>query len=205
MFLHNTQKNSDKHMLTWSSIVRWSFSCNHVPRIIESSAWHKLRNSEVVVFAGFSVKVNSATSICNRCVYLLYFLFSVWWVKKNSKIFGGNSDSVSYNRRRTIAAGAFSCCPYVLRIDERLWRNFIIETVPEIELVQTYSTSIVNALSIGFKNRLVMSSVRSSGQFNRKLCITDRAPARPSSVTCQVNASPRAFSDFNSFSDCGNE
>lgn len=74
-----------------------------------------------------------------------------------------------------------------------------------ISLLATYSTSMVSALSIGFRKRLVISSVNNSEQCNRKLCITDRAPALPSSVTCQVNASPRAFSDFKSFSDCGNE
>lgn len=51
----------------------------------------------------------------------------------------------------------------------------------------------------------MISSVNSSEQCKRKLCITDSAPALPSNVTCQVNASPRAFSDRNSFSDWGNE
>lgn len=50
-----------------------------------------------------------------------------------------------------------------------------------------------------------MSSVRSSEQCNRKLCITDKAPALPSRVTCQVKASPRAFSDSISLPERGNE
>lgn len=54
--------------LTWSSMVLWSVSCSHVPKMIESSEWHRSRNNEFVVLAGFSVSVNSATSIRNRCV-----------------------------------------------------------------------------------------------------------------------------------------
>jgi len=47
---------------TWSSIVLWSVSCSHVPSMMESSVWHSDRRSEVVVLAGLSVSVNSATS-----------------------------------------------------------------------------------------------------------------------------------------------
>lgn len=47
---------------TWSSIVLWSVSWSQVPRMIESSTWHIDLNREVVVFAGLSVRVNSATS-----------------------------------------------------------------------------------------------------------------------------------------------
>jgi hypothetical protein len=68
-----------------------------VPSIIESSALHMSRSNEVVVFAGFSVNVNSETSILRRCVY------------DDSKEFGGRSVKVSYKRSRTIAAGAFKC------------------------------------------------------------------------------------------------
>jgi hypothetical protein len=70
-------------------------------------------------------------------------------------------------------------------------------------LSKTHLISIAKALSIGVSNLLVMSSVNSPLQFSRKLCITDKAPARPSSVTCHVNASPRAFSDSSSFVDRG--
>lgn len=64
---------------------------------------------------------------------------------------------------------------------------------------------MARALSMGVISRREMSSVTSSEQCKRKLCMTDRAPARPSSVTCHVNASPRAFSDSISLPDRGNE
>lgn len=35
----------------------------------ELSAWHMIRSCDVVVFAGFSESVNSATNILNKCVY----------------------------------------------------------------------------------------------------------------------------------------
>uniref|UniRef100_A0A1A9VLA4 Uncharacterized protein n=1 Tax=Glossina austeni TaxID=7395 RepID=A0A1A9VLA4_GLOAU len=64
---------------------------------------------------------------------------------------------------------------------------------------------MARALSIGVIKRLVMSSVTKSGQFRRKLCITESAPALPSNVTCQVKESPRAFSDSSSLLERGNE
>lgn len=63
--------------------------------MIESSALHMSLSNDVVVFAGFSVNVNSDTSIRNKCVY------------EDSREFGGRRVNVSYSRRRTIAAGAF--------------------------------------------------------------------------------------------------
>lgn len=69
----------------------------------------------------------------------------------------------------------------------------------------TYFVNIANADSIGVSRRLVMSSLTNSGQCSRKLCIAERAPARPSRVTCHVNASPRAFSLSSSLLERGNE
>ncbi|EZA59084.1 hypothetical protein X777_15725, partial [Ooceraea biroi] len=71
----------------------------HVPRITESLAWQTTRNKEVVVFPGLSVSVNSDTNI----------LRSTWILPSN--VCGGNNNSVSYKRKRTIAAGAFNCWP----------------------------------------------------------------------------------------------
>lgn len=65
--------------------------------MIASVAWHNPCNKEVIVFAGFSDKVNSATSILKRCV------------NEFSKAVGGNCDNVSYKRSLTIAIGALSC------------------------------------------------------------------------------------------------
>lgn len=47
---------------TCSSTNLWSVSCIQEPNKIESSLWHTVRNKDVVVMAGFSAKVNSATS-----------------------------------------------------------------------------------------------------------------------------------------------
>lgn len=69
----------------------------------------------------------------------------------------------------------------------------------------TYFINIAKADSIGISNRRVMSSLTKSEQCCRKLCIAERAPARPSNVTCHVNASPRAFSLSSSLVERGNE
>ena len=53
-------------ILTWSSIALWSVSCSQDPRITLSSTWHNDRNRDVLVFAGLSVSVNSATSSLNK-------------------------------------------------------------------------------------------------------------------------------------------
>lgn len=55
---------------TCSSTNLWSVSCIHEPSKIESSLWHTVRSSDVVVMAGFSAKVNSATSARNRALKL---------------------------------------------------------------------------------------------------------------------------------------
>lgn len=51
---------------TCSSTNLWSVSWSHEPSRIESSLWHTVRSSDVVVMAGFSAKVNSATKQRNR-------------------------------------------------------------------------------------------------------------------------------------------
>lgn len=47
-------------------MVLWSVSSSQVPRMIESSALQRSRSNELVVFAGFSVSVNSDTSILSK-------------------------------------------------------------------------------------------------------------------------------------------
>lgn len=69
----------------------------------------------------------------------------------------------------------------------------------------SYFVSIANADSIGLSSLLVISSFTNSGQCCRKLCIAVSAPARPSNVTCQVKASPLAFSESSSLFDLGKE
>lgn len=49
-----------------------------------------------------------------------------------------------------------------------------------------YFISIDTADSIGVNNLLIISSLTSSGQFNRKLYIDDKAPPLPSKVTCNM-------------------
>lgn len=74
-----------------------------------------------------------------------------------------------------------------------------------VKKICNYLVSMARADSIGVRSRLVMSSFNNSGQWSRKLCIADKAPARPSSVTCQVKASPRAFSLSSSLVERGKE
>jgi hypothetical protein len=46
---------------------------------------------------------------------------------------------------------------------------------------------MAKADSIGTRRRVVISSLTKSGQWKRKLCIEDNAPARPSNVTfCKI-------------------
>lgn len=72
-------------------------------------------------------------------------------------------------------------------------------------LQEAYFESIARADSTGISSLLMISSLTSSGQFCRKLCIEESAPARPSSVTCHVKASPLAFSESSSFEERGKE
>ena len=51
---------------TCSSTNLWSVSWSHDPRRIESSLWHTVFNKDVVVMAGFSAKVNSATKLRSK-------------------------------------------------------------------------------------------------------------------------------------------
>lgn len=60
------QKTPLDVLQTCSSTNLWSVSCSHEPSRIESSLWHTVRSSDVVVMAGFSAKVNSATKQRNR-------------------------------------------------------------------------------------------------------------------------------------------
>lgn len=48
----------------------------------------------------------------------------------------------------------------------------------------TYLVNMARADSTGVNILLAISSVTNSGQFCRKLCIAERAPALPSNVTC---------------------
>ncbi|CAN7946968.1 unnamed protein product, partial [Ixodes hexagonus] len=62
-----------------------------------------------------------------------------------------------------------------------------------------------SADSTGDRILLTISSEASSLQCFRKLAIAGNAPERPSRVTCQVNASPRTFSDSSSLVERGKE
>lgn len=104
-----------------------------------------------------------------------------------------------------MAAGAFSCWPYVFKTPNMLQnkRNYLLYLYFFFQK-QVYLVSMASAASTGCKSLLPASSpVANVGQCNKRLCIAARAPARPSKATCQVKTSPRAFSDSNSFADHG--
>ena len=74
---------SNVFKLTWSSTALWSVSCSHDPSMTLSSTWHMERNNEVVVLAGLSVSVNSATSSLNRLVYASEGKYIWAWLWEN--------------------------------------------------------------------------------------------------------------------------